>query len=85
MSTPIFFFLIYSAFLSEYPHSRALNKADPTFPVAAIPASLLYQAFGGLDIRSTAGLRLPKVGAAGFPDDNTLPFYQSFQTLILKK
>ncbi len=65
--------------------SRALNKADPTFPVAAIPASLLYQAFGGLDIRSTAGLRLPKVGAAGFPDDNTLPFYQSFQTLILKK
>lgn len=64
--------------------SRALNTADPTFPVAAIPASLLYQAFG-LDVGSTAGLRLPKVGAEGFPDDNTLPFYQSFQTLILKK
>ncbi|MFY9225181.1 MAG: SAM-dependent methyltransferase [Blastocatellia bacterium] len=65
--------------------SRALNKVDPNFPIAAIPASLLYQIFEGADIRSSAGLRLPKVGAEGFPDDNTLPFYQSFQTLILKK
>ncbi len=65
--------------------SRALNKVDPAFPIAAIPVSLLYQAFGDLDLRSAAGLRLPKVGAEGFPDDNTLPFYQSFQTLILKK
>jgi len=65
--------------------SRALNKVDPNFPIAAIPASLLYQVFEGADIRSSAGLRLPKVGAEGFPDDNTLPFYQSFQTLFLKK
>jgi SAM-dependent methyltransferase len=67
--------------------ARALNANDKFWPIAAIPANEICNKYK-VDInelREIAGLRLPKVGAAGFPDDNTLPFNISFKALIIQK
>lgn len=66
---------------------RALNIVYPDLPILAIPATLIEKLLNMSisDIRKSAGLRLPKIGEPGFPDDHTLPFSESFQVLILKK
>ncbi|MEW6736616.1 MAG: SAM-dependent methyltransferase [Acidobacteriota bacterium] len=67
--------------------AQGLNGADQNWSISAIPATEIAAIYGCTikDLRQVAGLRLPKIGGEGFPDDNTLPFSLSFKALILKK
>lgn len=66
---------------------RALNIIYPDLPILALPVTFIEKLLNMSvsDIRKSTGLKLPKIGGQGFPDDHTLPFSESFQVLILKK
>lgn len=67
--------------------AQALNDSDPEWPIWAIPAIDITKKYqcSIKDLRETAGLKLPKVGYDGFPDDHTMAFAHSFKVVVLKK
>lgn len=67
--------------------AQALNSIDANWPLAAIPAAIIAEQYGCTiaELRASAGLKLPKIGGTGFPDDHTLPFAESFKIIILQK